>query len=412
MIKKILNYLKNNSLYRNSIYLITGTFLMSGFGFFFWMINARLFTPEQIGLATTIISVMGTITSFSLLGLNISLIRYLPKSKRKSDMINTCFSSVALTTITISTFFLINIRTFSSKLLFIKENQFYAFFFIFFMVFSSSSALIESIFISFKNSKFVFIKNTIFSILKLIFPFFLITLGAYGIFSSWMIALMVGFGISFFLLKTKFNYQPKLVFHISIVRDIGKYSFGNYIVGFIGDLPIMLLPVMILNRLNAETAAYYYMAMMVANVLFIIPRAVSSTLFAEGSNNEKGIKGHVKKAIKIISLLLIPGILITFFFGKYILLMFGNEYSEEGFKFLQLLAFSGILVAVNSVFTTLFRVRNKVKELIFISFIGTLSILWLSYLLLDKGLIGVGLAWIIGQGIIGVFYLGLVKRKV
>ncbi|HDZ61493.1 MAG TPA: hypothetical protein ENH46_07310, partial [Candidatus Pacearchaeota archaeon] len=42
------------------------------------MIIARMFAIYEVGLATTIISVMGLITGFSVLGLNIGLIRYLP----------------------------------------------------------------------------------------------------------------------------------------------------------------------------------------------------------------------------------------------------------------------------------------------------------------------------------------------
>ncbi|GBE20568.1 hypothetical protein BMS3Abin17_01309 [archaeon BMS3Abin17] len=47
------------------------------------MIIARMFAIYEVGLATTIISVMGLITGFSVLGLNIGLIRYLPRAKEK-----------------------------------------------------------------------------------------------------------------------------------------------------------------------------------------------------------------------------------------------------------------------------------------------------------------------------------------
>src|SRR3989338_3036023 len=99
--------------------------------------------------------------------------------------------------------------------------------------------------------------------------------------------------------------------------------------------------------------------MMIATLLFTIASSTSNSLFSEGSNNEKMIKVHAKKAGKIIALLMIPGIIITVFLGKYVLLLFGREYSIEGFRFLQLLG--------------------------------------LSYMLIDSfGLIGVGIAWITG----------------
>jgi len=404
------SFIPKDSLYRNSLYLMIGTFVMSVFGFIFWMINARLFTTEQVGLATTIISVMSLITSFSLLGLNTGLIRYLPKSEKKNQKINTCFALVAIVTIMISSIFLLSIRTLSPKLIFIQNNIIFAFIFIFFMIFASLSSLIESIFIAYRNAKYVLLKNSIFSVLKIAFPFLLVSLGAYGIFSSYMLSLILGFLTVFLILIFKFNYKPKFVFYDSIIRRIGKYSFGNYVAGFIGGLPAMLLPLLILNKLGAETSAYYYMAMMIAALLFVIPQATSNSLFAEGSYNEKQLKHQVKKAIKIISLLLIPAIILTIFFGKYVLLLLGKEYSIEGFRFLQLLAVSGIFIGINSIFGTLLRVKKRIKSLITISIFSAILILGGSYLLINQGLLGIGYAYLIGQAIITGVYL-VIGRK-
>lgn len=41
------------------------TAVQAFFGFFFWVINARLFTTEEVGIATTLISVMALIGTFS-----------------------------------------------------------------------------------------------------------------------------------------------------------------------------------------------------------------------------------------------------------------------------------------------------------------------------------------------------------
>jgi O-antigen/teichoic acid export membrane protein len=384
---------------------MASTFVMAGFGFFFWMINARLFTPEQVGLATTIISAMGLITSFSLLGLNNGLIRYLPMSERKNDKISTCFLVTALAIIIISVIFLVGLKTFSPRLFFIRENLPYALFFIFFMLISSSSNIIESVFIAFRNTKYILIQGTIFSILKLILPFSLVALGAYGIFSSWMLALTTASSVSFIVLIKKFGFKPRLVINTNIIKKIGRFSFGNYIAGFLGGLPTMILPLMITNLINPEKTAYYYMAMMIASLLFIIPQATTQSLFAEGSHDGKELKQHVKKAARIILLILIPAILITLFLGKYILLAYGKNYSHEGLRFLQLLALSSIFVSFNSIFGTILKIEHKIIELIFISLLSAILIIGLSYLFINRGLLGVGLAWIAGNMLIGGIYL-------
>jgi O-antigen/teichoic acid export membrane protein len=410
--KKLINKIMNDSLYRNSIYLMLSTAVMSVLGFLFWMISARLFTAEEVGLATTMISVV-SLTTFSLLGLNSGLIRYLPKSERKNDKINTCLTLVAVVTIIVSAAFIIGISKFSPRLLFIKDSVILSGLFIISMVFGSFGSLIESLFIAYRNTKYTLLKNTIFSVLKTVFPFALVTLGVWGIFGSWLIGTIAGVGVGFFVLIKKFDYQPKLVFHDSIIRRIGKYSFSNYVAGFIGSLPALLLPLMITNSIHPEITAYYYMAMMVANALFVIPQATSNSLFAEGSHDEKSLKHHIRKSAKIISLLIIPAIIIIIFFGRYVLLLLGKDYSSEGYMFLNILAVSGIFVAINNVFGSLFRVKHRIKGLIIISVISSVSILGLSWLWMDKGLTGIGLAWLIGSAITSASYfvINLFKKK-
>ena len=406
-IKKIYNKIMGDSLYRNSVYLMLSTLVMSVLGFVFWITSARLFTTEQVGLATAIISVMSLITSFSILGLNAGLIRYLPKAENKDKKINTSFTLILIVTIIISSVFLLSARIVSPKLMFIHNNLILAFIFIFFMSFSSFSSIIDSIFIAYRNTKFVLLKSTIFSSLKILLLFAFAGLGAYGIFSAHMTGLIIGFLTAFLILTIKFNYKPKFVFHESTIKKIGKYSFGSYAAGFIAGLPAMLLPLLVLNKLGAESSAYYYMAMMIAAILFMIPQATANSLFAEGSYNEDELKKHIKKAVKIISLLLIPAIIIIVFIGQYILLAFGKNYSIEGFRFLQLLSLSSVFVAINSIFGVLLKVKKNVRSLIFISIFSAIVILGISYLLIGQGLFGVGLAWAVGNAIVSIAYLAL-----
>jgi exosortase/archaeosortase family protein len=411
LIGKNYDKVMGDSLYRNSIYLMLNTLVMAVLGFVFWIVASRIYPTADIGLATAIISVGGLITSFSLLGLNTGLIRYLPTAENKDKKINTSFTLVAIVTIIISSIFLLLVKVISPRLVFIHDNIILAFVFIIFMIFISFSSLMDSIFIAYRNTKFVLLDNTIFCVLKVLLLFVFVWLGAYGIFSSYMIGMIVGFLVVFVILMARFNYKPKFAFYDSIIRKIGGYSFGNYVAGFIGGLPTVILPLLILNKLGAESSAYYYMAMMVATLLFAVPSATSNSLFAEGSHDEKNMKGQIRKAVKINALLLIPGILIFVFLGQYVLLAFGKQYSIEGFRFLQLLALSGVFVGVNSVFGTLLKVKKRVKSLIVVSIFSAVLILGGSYLLIGRGLLGIGYAWIFGQAIVSAVYLLIWRRN-
>src|SRR5665648_17491 len=409
-ISKFYNYLANDSLYRNSIYLMLSTGVMAVFGFFFWIINARLYSAEQVGIGTTLISIMTLISSFSLLGLGNSLIKYLPTSDKKNEKINTSFTLVGLTSIFISIFFLVFLKTFSPRLLFVRENIIFSLLFILFIVFTSLNAISENVFIAYRSSKFVLIKNTISSIVKLILPIFLVALGAYGIVVSMGIAIAIAFLVSLVFLILRFNYSPKPIIDRIVVKRMTKFSLGNYVAGFIGGLPAMVLPILITNSIGAKFSAYFYMDMMIANLLYIIPSATSQALFAEGSYSEIELKVHLKKAIKIISIIIIPAIIVTFLFGKYILLAFGKEYSSEGVIFLQILAISGIFISINCIGNSIFYIKHRIKLIILVNFIGASIILSLSIIFIHNNLLGIGVGWMLGQGIISVIYLLFIKK--
>lgn len=413
IITRFYNILVRDSLYKNSIYLMLNTGVMAAFGFFFWIINARLYSTEQVGLGTTLISVMTLLSSFSILGLGDGLIRYLPTSEYKNKKINTSFTLVALTSILISVIYLIFLKTFSPKLLFVKENIVFPLLFILFIAFSTLNEISEYAFIAYRSSKFLLIKNTISSIVKLILPILLVALGAYGIFMSMAIATALAFLLSLSLLIFRFNYRPRPIIDRSVVKRITKFSLGNYTSGFIAGLPSMVMPILITNLIGAKFSAYYYMDMMIVSVLLIIPMATSQSLFAEGSHSETELKLHLKKAIKIISIIMIPAIIVIFLFGNYILLAFGKEYSFEGFILLRLLSISGIFFSVNVIGGTILKIRYKIKLMILLSFVISFIILSLSIILLKMnlfGIVGVGIGWIVGQGVIALIYLFLIKK--
>ena len=59
-------------------------------------------------------------------------------------------------------------------------------------------------------------------------------------------------------------------------------SAGNYLAGLFVAAPNMILPIMVLNVLGAEEAAYY-LAYAIASLRFMIPSAISTSLFVEGA---------------------------------------------------------------------------------------------------------------------------------
>jgi O-antigen/teichoic acid export membrane protein len=405
MIKKLITHFNNDHLYRNSLYLMASTVVLAGFGFFFWIIAARGFTTAEVGIATTLISVSTLISSFCILGLNISLNRFLPKSEKRSEMISSSFILVSLAAVLATVIFLIGVNLFSPKLSFLTSNFLYVLTFIFFIVILSLNSLIDSVFIAYRASGNVLFKNTILSALKIGFIFLFVSFGAYGIFSSFATSMAISFFVSLVILIYKFNFRPVFFIDTTLVRKLGKFSIGNYVSSLLASTPLLILPVIIVNTIGASAAAYYYIDTMILGLLLTIPSSVSQSLLTEGSHDESLLKQHIIKALKITYLLLIPSVFIAFFFGDYVLQFFGQDYADDAFRFLQIISISALFMPISMFISAIMKIHQEIRDLVIFNLIGCVLILSSCYVLASFGLVGIGWGILIGQIIISLIYL-------
>jgi len=66
----------NDSLYRNSLFLVANRGLVVLTGFVFWMVATRLYPVDDVGLAVAFVSSSQLIGSFALFGFDSSIIRF------------------------------------------------------------------------------------------------------------------------------------------------------------------------------------------------------------------------------------------------------------------------------------------------------------------------------------------------
>ena len=403
---KFHRYIKD-PLYQNSLFLMASTAVNSSLGVVFGIIITRFYSDADVGLANAIIPAISLISVFSVLGLDALIVRYLPKIEKPKDMINFSFSLSAITSLLIAGIFVLGIHTWSPALNFIRDNPKFAICFIVFAIFWTLSGMMDSVFIAKRTAKFVLIKATIYSIVKLPLPLILVLFfQSFGIVGSWGTAIGIAVVLAglLFLPRVQKDYRPKLNLDFRIVKGMWHYTIGSYFILILGSLPSFVLPIIIVNRSGAAENAYYYYAWMLACLLFIIPGAVAQSLFAEGSHFEDKLDANVRRSYKFIFLLLIPLIILLVFTGKWLLLIFGKNYSESGMILLQIFSLSAVFVGVNSVYYTILRVKSKIAELIALYSLSTLAILIGSYIIIPTtGIVGVGYVWFSVQAIVSIY---------
>jgi len=142
----------------------------------------------------------------------------------------------------------------------------------------------------------------------------------------------------------------------------------------------------------------------------MIPTAVSTSLFVEGSHGEP-IPKNIKSAISLIMLLLVPGILILSAFRSTILGFFGEAYTAA-ISLYQLLLISSIFISVVHIYIALQKIRKNNRKILYlsISLFTLLAILSVTFIQM-YGLIGVGYAWIVGYAVCSLPLLKSIKQE-
>jgi len=390
MIHRFVKYARD-PLYKNSFFIMLSSITNGGFGFFFWMVAARIYPKEDVGVATALISSMALLVLLSRFGLDQSIIRFFPE-RDKSSVFST---SVAITTffaVLFGIIFIAGIDIWSPQLDIVRE---YALLYLIFLVANSIISLTGVSFVALRKAEYYFFQSLLVGS-RVIFLFPLVFLGALGIFSSVGISFILGFIFSALFLF-RLGIEP---FHVDggFLKDSLHFSAGNYIAGLLMTAPNQILPIMVLNVLGAEETAHYYIAYAIASLLFMIPGAFSASLFVEGSHGE-ALKKNTLKSLFAIASLLTPAVIILYLFGGLLLGIIGKTY-VEGFDLLRIFALSGFFVAICQIYFSIKKVQKDVKGLILLSALIFVLLIGLSYVfMLEFGIVGVGYAWMVGYGL-------------
>ncbi len=405
---RILTLLKrvhDDSLYRNSLYLMAGTAAMAVFGFLFWIIAAKFYTPEQIGLTTAFISVVTLIGNFSLLGLNTALIRYLPTSTQKSQKINTALTVAGIAAGAIACVYFIGINIFSPKLSFLLSTPLgpvgTAGILIFFFILSTVNFLTDSVFIAFRQTQYILFVNTLMSILKISLMIALASFGIYGIVGSNIVAIVFASLLSVFFIIRAYRFPVLPALNMHIIRQVFRYSIGNYVSGFINMLPGYILPILITNTHEAHQTAYFYMAQMTAGFLYIIPQSTTSSLFAEGSYTDGKLRQLLLQAAKATGALLAPALVALLVFHPLILQLIGASYVTNSSTLVVILSINSIPVALNFLIANLLRIKHAIRLLVYITIAQSTVTLIYAVATIHLGIIHAAWSLFVGQ-IVGV----------
>jgi O-antigen/teichoic acid export membrane protein len=402
----------HDPLLSNSFFLALNAGTQAAVSFVFWLLNSHLYSAGQIGTATTLLSGAVTISWISLFGFNSTFIRFLPDSRQPNEEINTGLLMVFATGLVAALLYVAIVPLVVPRLGLVRASFSFAAGFIVLTAFMGVNLVTDSVFIAFRKVPYnVLVDGAIQGAVKLALPVLLVGLGAYGVFMSWGLAALVAVAASIVFMTQIVGYRPRLRVSPGVLRRTWNYSAANYGANLLALCPPLAIPLIVLDMRGPRQAAFYFVAYQVANLLFALGWAVSTSFFAEGSHEGSDLASLLRRSAKVIALVCIPCGIFVAATGHWILLMFGLAYSVGGTSTLAILALSTPLVALSSTAMMVLRITKQLRALVLATAVYAAVIVGLALLGARRGLPWVAAAYVVGTTAAGLLAAGLAAAR-
>lgn len=410
---KTYHSLMEDGLHRNSSLLILAQLINAGGLFLFWIINARLFSASNVGLATAFVSFGVLAATFTNLGLPNTIIRFLPKSQRRGGLFTAAIILVTISSVLGGLLALSMVGHLVPKLGFVSSSIGFEVLLVALVVSTAVTALLDGTLVSFRKGELVLTKAIITSLPRLLLPFLVVAAGVRGMTSVYVLTLVIGVGYNLVTIFNKLLAKENLRPTLAAVTEHKAYAASNYFGGMFGVLPITVVPIIVLSVLGSAEAAYFYMPLMIAALISLICNSISQALISECSQTDdvQEHRAFFKKALRHQYRILIPLVGLLMLVGWPVLSIYGSTYAANGFGPLVILLISGLLVGLNWLGDTWLNIKKRSRDYFLMNAFNSVVTVGFVYLFASHGLVAVAVGWFCGQLLSAVVYLAIFARS-
>ncbi|MFD7734722.1 oligosaccharide flippase family protein [Kitasatospora phosalacinea] len=389
---------------RSSFFLLTSSVLTAGLGFVFWVMVARFYPPEQVGLATSLISATSLLAYLSLFGVNSTLVRFPAVDGSRNAQITQALVLVASIAVVAGVLYLFGLAWYGPKLLFIRRNLLTAGLFVLFCVWAAVNQLTDSVFIAARQSQYnVLVDGLLQGVVKLLLPVGLAGFGVYGILGSAGAGYAVAALASLLLMRLRTGFRPDFYGRGTRLREQLPFALSSYVSSLLNLLPVMVLPLIVLEHLGTAATGFYYMAFQIASLLHAISLAVSEAVFAEVSSDESLFGVLLRRSARTLVVVQVPAVLAVVLGSGLLLRLFGSAYHHSAQGALVTLAVGALAVALNTWSSFALKLAGRMGHLILSNIVFCGLTIGLAAYVAPHGLLWVAGAWGVGNLASGLY---------
>jgi O-antigen/teichoic acid export membrane protein len=390
-------------LLRNAYALILSAGLTSVLGLLYWMLAARRFPPEVVGLNSALISAMLLVAGVAQLGLVSVMTRYLPQAGPSSRRLVLAGYGFTLAAAAIGGLvFASGAARWAPVLAFLGEEPGFTLWFVAAVMAWCIFTVQDSVLAGMRQTLWVPVENTAFALGKIVL-LLAASSAVYGIFASWTIcvlAVLLPVNLLIFR-RLPAAGAPQTGDDLPPAGQIARFAAANYCGALLSLVTTALLPLLVAQRLGPSATAFFAQPWLIASSLQLAAGNMAVSLTVEAAADREQLPSYLRRALIHTGRLLLPAVALVALGAPLILGIFGADYAAEGAWLLRLLALGALPNMVVMFALSAARVRERPGTVLRIQAALAALTLAFSLALMERfGITGVGAAWLAAQSIV------------
>lgn len=407
--------------------LVLGSIATGALGIPYWVLAARLYDAEEVGRAAAVLAALGLITTLASAGFKRGLLRFVPRAGASARALVLRSYAVAVGLSVLGALALVlTAGRWSSELDALRSGA-WPLLVVAAAVTWTVFVLQDTVLIAVGRPWLVTAQNVAVSVAKIVVVVALVGLGAAGVLASWLlpaavavvVVSIVAFGRELPAMadehrngdEHRVGAEHRNGDEAVTVRALLAFTGVEHLATLIWKSAGLLLPIVVLVRLGADSNAYFYVAEQVAYALFLVSSNLGDALVATASRSGGPIRPLLVRSARQVATLVLPGVVVVVALAPQIMGVFGADYRDGAATVLRLLA----LAAIPNSFTTLVigvaHVRGRLRPVLGMQAamgVGTVALAWV--LLPGLGIAGIGVAALLAQSVVALGSIPVLRR--
>ncbi|MFJ1973036.1 lipopolysaccharide biosynthesis protein [Streptomyces sp. NPDC087903] len=352
-----------DSMFKNAYFLMLSTGVSAVLGLGFWLVAARYYSEEAVGQGSAAIAAMRLLASITATTMIGAVVRFVPRAGRATgSLVWRAYAASSVVVVVASVGFLFTLGWWGPSYAPLDTPTAGALF----VAASVAWALLtlqDGVLTGLRKAEWVPAGNAVFSVGKLILlVVFATSVPVLGIFVSWAVAIAFStLPLGWLIFRRLIPGQVAADRHLEPprLREMGRFLAGDSLGALFSLAMINLLPVMVAVRFSAAENGFFYVAYTVGGTMEFMAINMASSLTAHASHDPRQLADGVRGALRRMTLLLVPVILVLVVFAPQILAPFNEDYSTHGSTVLRLLAIGALPRVAVELYIGVLRVQGR-----------------------------------------------------